>query len=204
METPNKTYAFIDVPNIQSTARQALGFSIDWFKLYDYLKTRWKCEKIFYYSDHRSADVERIQEHHALKELGYVVFSKPYRRYVGVEEEIQIHCTTCNQILTYIRPGKVTWKSNCDVEIAVDCMNLVQPDSTVILFSGDGDFEYVIRQLVAKGVRVYIVSSPDKILKNNLPRSSRLSSKLLKLISEFRSQVSLINLKDLQKRIEKV
>jgi hypothetical protein len=43
-------YAFIDVQNTISTITQLLGFTIDWQKLYRYLKDHWKCEKVFFYS----------------------------------------------------------------------------------------------------------------------------------------------------------
>jgi len=49
-----------------------------------------------------------------------------------------------------------------DVEIAVDAMNIAHyiPYITdIILFTGDGDFRYLVENLQKKGVRVTVVSS---------------------------------------------
>ena len=50
-------------------------------------------------------------------------------------------------------------KSNCDVDLTVDAMEEAGPGKEFFIFTGDGDFEYLIRKVVEKSTKVYIVSS---------------------------------------------
>ena len=56
------------------------------------------------------------------------------------------------------RDGAAAHKSNFDVEIAVDAVALLPSYDTAVLFSGDSDFEYLIRHLQARGKRVFVIS----------------------------------------------
>ena len=38
-------------------------------------------------------------------------------------------------------------------------MEMAGPDAEFLVFTGDGDFEYLIRKVVEKGTKVYVVSS---------------------------------------------
>lgn len=55
--------------------------------------------------------------------------------------------------------GKKFVKGNMDVEITVDAMELAEHIDHVVLFSGDGDFKYLIEAAQRKGVRVTVVST---------------------------------------------
>ena len=37
-------------------------------------------------------------------------------------------------------------KSNCDVDLTVDAMEEAGPDKEFLIFTGDGDFEYLIKK----------------------------------------------------------
>jgi len=79
-QTP-KRYAFIDVQNTASTTRKLLGFLIDWEKLCAYLKDKWKCEKVFFYSGIDEGDTETAKEFEKLSSNGCIVKSKTVYSY---------------------------------------------------------------------------------------------------------------------------
>ncbi len=71
------------------------------------------------------------------------------------------------------------------------------------LFTGDGDFEYLVRKLIARGVKTHIVSNGKKIKTGPKYFTSRFSTKLRKLISENSNLVDFINIDNIRFRIQK-
>ena len=198
-----KRYAFIDVQNTESTTNQLLGFVIDWHKMYGYLKEEWSCEKIFFYSGVQNGDDVKALEYEELAKLGYIIHAKPYFVYKNQDQIIKISCPNCNTEITHKINKDVKWKSNCDVEFAVDAINNAQEGAEYLFFTGDGDFEYLARDAVEKNVKVYIISSAKKI--KTAPRyfTSRLSSKLRDLVADKRDKVFFIDIDDWKMRIKK-
>jgi uncharacterized LabA/DUF88 family protein len=177
-------YAFIDVPNTEGTVSQMLGFVIDWHKLYAYLKDPWNCEKIFFYSGIQRGDDEKANEYEELSKIGYEVHVKPYSTYKNMDQVVKIICPKCGNEIDYKINRGIRWKSNCDAELSVDATNLAKNGVEFLIFSGDGDFEYVIRNAVDKGVKVYIISSAKKIKVSPRYSVSRFSTKLRDLVAE--------------------
>jgi len=198
-----KRYAFIDVQNTEGTASQILGFVIDWQKLYQHLKEHWNCEKIFFYSGIQESDEDKITEYLALKDLGYIMNAKPYKIYKNPDRIMKIICSKCSNQIDYKIEGGVRWKSNCDTELSVDATNLAAPGVEFLMVTGDGDFEYVIRNAVEKGVRVYVVSSAKKIKTAPRYSKSRFSTKLRDLIAEKPDSVFFFNLNDWKMKVKK-
>ncbi len=198
-----KRYAFIDVQNTESTTNQLLGFVIDWQKMHKYLKEKWGCEKIFFYSGIQNGDNVKALEYEELSKLGYIVRAKPYFIYKNQDQIIKISCPKCNTELTHKVSKGVKWKSNCDVEFAVDATNHIQKGVEYLFFTGDGDFEYLARDTAEKSVKVYIISSARKI--KTAPRYfvSRLSSKLRDLVAEKRNKVFFIDINDWKFQIKR-
>ncbi|MEI7463200.1 MAG: NYN domain-containing protein [Candidatus Taylorbacteria bacterium] len=196
-------YAFIDVQNTESTVSQLLGFIIDWKKMYQYLKKDWNCEKIFFYSGIAEGDDEKANEYLQLKTLGYEMQPKTYKIYKNPDKLIKIICSKCSNQIDYTINGGVRWKSNCDAELAVDATNLAKEGLEFIIFTGDGDFEYVIRNAIEKGVKVYVVSSPKKIRVTARYYLSRFSTKLRDLISEKKDSVIFLDINDWKMKIKK-
>ncbi len=197
-----KRYAFIDVQNTESTTNQLLGFVIDWKKMFKYLREKWNCEKIFFYSGIQNGDNVKASEYEELSKLGYTVHAKPYFIYKNQDQIIKILCPNCNTGITHKVSRGVKWKSNCDVEFAVDVINQIEKNVGYLFFTGDGDFEYLARNVVEKGVKVYIISSAKKI--RTAPRyfTSRLSLKLRNLVAEKRNQVFFIDINDWKMQIK--
>ena len=206
METATKTptrYAFIDVQNTEGTVNQILGFVIDWQKMYQYLKGQWNCEKIFFYSGVNEGDENKTTEYLGLTKLGYEMHSKPYKIYKNPDKIVKIICPKCSNEIDYKIDGSVRWKSNCDAELSVDVTNLAKDGVEFLIFSGDGDFEYVIRNAVEKGVKVYIVSSAKKIKTAPRYSISRFSTKLRDLVAEKKDSVFYVDINLWKMKIKK-
>lgn len=62
------------------------------------------------------------------------------------------------------RPDGTT-KGNMDVEIAVDAAELAGHCDYIILFSGDGDFTYLIKHIQKKGTKVWVCSDESNLSK---------------------------------------
>jgi uncharacterized LabA/DUF88 family protein len=196
-------YAFIDVQNTEGTVSQLLGFVIDWHKLHYYLKEQWNCERIFFYSGIEQGNEEKANEYLSLGKLGYEMHAKPYNIYKNPGKVIKITCPKCSNDIDYKTEGGVRWKSNCDAELSVDATNLAKEGVEFLILSGDGDFEYVIRNAVDKGVKVYVVSSAKKIKVASRYSVSRFSTKLRELIAEKRESVFFKDINDWKMRIKK-
>ena len=78
-------------------------------------------------------------------------------------------------------------KANFDVEIALDAREFVNSYDTLVLFSGDSDFDYLVKMLRERGKRVIVVSSRHHI-----------SKELIKSCNKY------IDLKKLKLHIERV
>ena len=94
-------------------------------------------------------------------------------------------------------------KSNCDVDLTVDSMELAGPNTEFYIFTGDGDFEYLIKKAVEKGSIVHIVSSAKKITDNSGRVTSRFSAKLRKLTEEDGTPIDFRNIDNLKNLIRR-
>ena len=140
--------------NTETTTRKILGFLVDWKKLFFLLKNDWECEKVFFYSGINEGDDETGKYFEELSQSGCVVRSKLVFSYKNKNKTIKIVCPNCATEFTDIVDMGYNSKSNCDVDLTVDAMECAGPDTEFYIFSGDGDFEFLIKKVVEKGVRV--------------------------------------------------
>ncbi|MEK7213922.1 MAG: NYN domain-containing protein [Patescibacteria group bacterium] len=199
-----KRYAFIDVQNTASTAQKMLGFIIDWVKLSDYLKNNRSCSEVYLYSGIDTGDLETAKEFDVLSKTSCCVLkTKSIFAYKNRDKRIILKCAKCNnEVIQTIDMG-YTKKSNCDVELSVDIIERASPDTEILLFTGDGDFEYLIRRVLEKGTKkVYIFSYAERYVKFGITMS-RFSTKLRDLISEKSDSVFYVSLKDIREKIRK-
>jgi uncharacterized LabA/DUF88 family protein len=124
---------FIDGSNLFYTA-QMMGLEIDYLKLVDTLVGRDKCIRVNFYAGVDTESQNSTGWQYFMKRSGFRMITKPLQ----------------------IFPDG-TRKANCDVEIAVDMMQVLDSYDTAILLSGDGDLSYVTQTLVNKGKQVEIV-----------------------------------------------
>ena len=105
--------------------------------------------------------------------------------YKNYDKDIKISCPKCgNKFITTIDMG-YNHKSNCDVDLTVDAMQLINNNNIFYLFTGDGDFEYLIKTAITNNTNVILVSSAKKIKIGFRYFSSRFSTKLRKLIKDY-------------------
>jgi uncharacterized LabA/DUF88 family protein len=197
-------YAFVDFQNTDTTTKQLLGFSIDWKKMFDFLKSNWKCEKVFLYIGVDGRDLEASELAEELKSSGFVVRDKKLFSYKNKDKEINISCPKCGNKFTEKIDMGFNKKANCDVDLTVDAMELADKNNVFYIFTGDGDFEFLIKNVILKGASAYIISSSKKIkIKGMRYFTSRLSRKLRILASENKTKVSIIEINNLRMKFEK-
>ena len=132
-----KTYAFIDASNIIYGTRDE-GWKVDFKKLIKYLKERFKCRKVYYFAGFEKDNVKQARFYKILGKLGYEL--------------------TLKEVKIYRQPGGgTTRKANCDVDLTFYAMRDMELFERVIFFSGDGDFEILLKHFIKikKDVRVF-------------------------------------------------
>ncbi|MFH1759137.1 MAG: NYN domain-containing protein [Patescibacteria group bacterium] len=203
-----KTYAFIDASNTLSTTKGVLKFDIDWKKMFNHLKSKkWNCKKIYFYQGEKKSNKHKsyLSE---LSKLGYEIRSKLTFIHKAKKQERKFVCKKCSYTNTVIFKKGDVHKANCDVELTVDAMNCAGESTRLLIFSGDGDFRYLIEDLLDKGAVIKLVSSTHKT-KN---QSSRFSTRLKDLIRQEeiraskdnnKTRINFININDWRKKIKK-
>lgn len=131
----------VDGSNMCATIK-ALGFSVDWRKVFDTINNDITIHRAMYFTAMKpSGETSTIRPLiDFLEHNGWAVVQKPICRYA---DEF----------------GRTKIKGNMDVEIAVAAMQLQEKVTDVMLFTGDGDFEALVKALQHKGIRVTIVST---------------------------------------------
>lgn len=152
-----KRYAFIDVHNTKSTAT-TLDFSIDPQKLYNYLKfDKWSCSDVFWYAG-RIESEKHEKEREKISVIGYIIKDKLTKFYKKTRT-FYIKCQKCRYEYKHISVKKGIPKANCDVELTVDCLEIASPEVEFLIFTGDGDFKYLVEKLCEKGSKVLLFST---------------------------------------------
>jgi len=136
-----KIAMFIDGANLYATSK-ALGFDIDYKKMLTYFHQQGYLLRAYYYT----ALIED-QEYSSIRPLidwldynGYRVITKPTKEFIDAA-------------------GRKKVKGNMDMELAVDAMELATTVDHMVLFSGDGDFRYLVEALQRRGQKVSVVST---------------------------------------------
>lgn len=194
-------YAFIDVQNTDTTTKKLLGFKIRWQKLFGFLRDEWKCEKVFFYSGVDEGDLDTAKMLEQLAGLGCIVRAKTVFAYKNKDKDLEVVCPHCyKKFIEHVDMG-YNRKSNCDVDLTVDAMELAGEECEFYLFSGDGDFEYLVRAVNKKGTKVHIVSSSKKIPAGPRYFVSRFSTKLRKLTASNSKMADFINIDNIRFKI---
>ncbi|TQF34172.1 NYN domain-containing protein [Bradyrhizobium sp. UNPA324] len=137
----SKIAVFIDGSNLHSTAK-ALGLDIDYKRLLKEFESWGTLVRVCYYTA-----INESQEYSSVRPLldwlnynGFTVVTKATKEFVDAS-------------------GRRKVKSNIDLEIAVDAMELADRIDEMVLFSGNGDFRPLVEAVQRHGVRVTVVSS---------------------------------------------
>jgi uncharacterized LabA/DUF88 family protein len=114
---------FADVQNIYYTTRQAFGRQFNYRSLWERVSATGEIVSATAYAIDRGDSMQRKFQD-ALRSIGFQVKLKPYiQRYDG------------------------SAKGDWDVGIAIDVMEAARDVDTVVLLSGDGDFDLLLRKI---------------------------------------------------------
>lgn len=142
-----KICVFIDAANLESAVKDA-GWWIDYEKLKNYLRSEANLVQIrFYCVRHDSENQNRFFAF--LKKRGYRLVTKPLKKIAVYDQG------DCSHLR----------KANFDVEIALDAYMAKEDYDTLVLFSGDSDFKYLVEALRKGSKRVIVVSAKYHISK---------------------------------------
>ncbi len=160
-----KIIVFIDAANLESSVK-SLGWWIDYNKLRALFPKESLIEIRDYCVRHNTENQDQFFTF--LKRNGFTLITKPLK--IIKDEDID--------------RGDIR-KANFDVEIAVDAMEMQDSFNTFVLFSGDSDFDYLLKRLRNKGKIVIVVSAKNHISKELIDSSHKyIDLKKLKTLIE--------------------
>lgn len=140
---------FVDVQNIYYTTRQAYGRQFNYRKLWQQISSEGEIVSATAYAIHRG-DEKQLQFQNVLKKIGFSVKLKPY-----------------------IQRSDGTAKGDWDVGIAIDVMEAAKDVDTVILLSGDGDFDLLLQKITRDyAVRAEVYGVPALTAKSLIDSAS--------------------------------
>ena len=113
----DKIAIFVDVQNIYYTTRQAYGRQFNYRELWQRIDSKGKLIVANAYAIHRG-DEKQLKFQNTLKTIGFTVKLKPY-----------------------IQRRDGSAKGDWDVGITIDVLESAKNIDTVVLLSGDGDFD---------------------------------------------------------------
>lgn len=149
--TKGKVAVFIDAANLELSAKDR-GWKVDYRKLYKWLKVADKLKYIGFFTvrfDNKPHDAFLT----ILKKTGYKLVTKPLK------------------VIKNKSKAGHTRKANFDVEIAVEAIKQINSFDTMILFSGDSDFDYLIKELKRQGKKVVVVSTKYHVSRELIKRA---------------------------------
>ncbi|GGB55774.1 NYN domain-containing protein [Shewanella inventionis] len=114
---------FVDVQNIYYTCKQGFGRSFNYRALYLQLTQRGHINHAVAYAI-APADDGQVKFQDALKHIGFTVKTKPY-----------------------IQRSDGSAKGDWDVGITIDMLDIAPQVDEVILLSGDGDFDLLLKKI---------------------------------------------------------
>jgi len=132
---------FIDGANVHGAAR-ALGFDVDYQRLFNLFARKGRLIRAFYY-----ATMVEGQDYSPLRPLidwleyhSYTVVTKPLREYTDSHDRLRV-------------------KSTIHMDLAIDALGMANHVDHILLVSGDRDFRRLVAAIQRKGVRVTVVST---------------------------------------------
>lgn len=128
---------FVDVQNIYYTTRQAYGRQFDYSKLWARVSATGEITLANAYAIHRG-DEKQLRFQNALRQIGFSVKLKPF-----------------------IQRSDGSTKGDWDVGITIDVLEAARDVDTVVLLSGDGDFDLLLEKVAMDyGARTEVYGVP--------------------------------------------
>jgi uncharacterized LabA/DUF88 family protein len=140
---------FVDVQNIYYTTRQAYGRQFNYRKLWERILSEGEIVTAIAYATQRSDDGQhKFQE--VLKHIGFRIKLKPW-----------------------IQRSDGSSKGDWDVGITIDVMEVAKNVDTVVLLSGDGDFDLLLEKITSDyGVSTEVYGVPGLTAKSLINAAS--------------------------------
>jgi Uncharacterized conserved protein len=132
---------FIDGANAHETCK-AIRLELDYGKLLNFYKKNFNLRRAFYFTAYRPNDVNSEFIRAKLDWLdynGFKLITKPTK--------------------VWVNNGDTVVKGNMDIELACCAMSLAPHIDKAVLFTGDGDFTFLIDMLQQQDVVVSVVST---------------------------------------------
>lgn len=143
-----KAKAYIDGSNVFYSQRK-LGWTVDWAKAKKMLGKEWDILEIKYYTGIKPEDEKMKKYLRYLDKVGLVPVTKPLKT-IKISDAHPMY-----KLHNY----EHIYKSNFDVEMTVDMLLDKGGAEELILFSGDSDFQYLVKKLKDLGRKVTVFSS---------------------------------------------
>jgi len=120
----NKIAVFVDVQNIYYTTREAYGRQFNYRAFWQQLSEQGDIVMAKAYATHRG-DEGQLKFQSALKHIGFTLRLKPF-----------------------IQRSDGSAKGDWDVGITIDVLDAARDVDTVVLLSGDGDFDQLLDKII--------------------------------------------------------
>ena len=118
-----KIAIFADVQNIYYTTRQAYGRQFNYRELWQRISAEGEIFSAIAYATHRGDD-KQLKFQDALKHIGFTVKLKPF-----------------------IQRSDGSAKGDWDVGITIDILETAKSVDSIVLLSGDGDFDLLLEKI---------------------------------------------------------
>jgi uncharacterized LabA/DUF88 family protein len=133
-----KIAIFADVQNIYYTTREAYGRQFNYAKLWQQVSTEGEIVSATAYAIDKGDD-KQIKFQNALKHIGFDIKLKPY-----------------------IQRSDGSAKGDWDVGITIDIMEAARNVDAIVLLSGDGDFDLLLKMIISDyGVDAKVYGVPS-------------------------------------------
>ena len=140
----NRIALFADVQNIYYTTRQAYGRQFNYRELWQRVSRQGEIVAATAYAINRYDD-KQLKFQEALKHIGFQVKLKPY-----------------------IQRSDGSAKGDWDVGITIDVMEAAPTVDTVVLLSGDGDFDLLLEKIKTDYAVTAVVYGVPSLTANSL------------------------------------
>jgi len=140
-----KVYVFIDASNIYHSFKK-LGWKIDFLQLKGYFEKNTDLGKIYFYTAYDPEHLKQRKFLDFLEIIGYIVRTKKVKFIKDLSlEEGGFH------------------KGNLDVELTIDAVDNRDEFQSFVLFSGDSDFEALLKYMRAHRKNCIVISTRDHV-----------------------------------------
>lgn len=148
MTAENRIAVFVDVQNIYYTTRQAYGRQFNYRELWQRISAEGEIVSATAYAIHRDDD-KQLKFQDALRHIGFTVKLKPY-----------------------IQRRDGSAKGDWDVGIAIDVLDAAPDVDTVVLLSGDGDFDLLLEKITSDYAVSAEVYGVEELTANSLIKAA--------------------------------